>query len=157
MLAIRLVAAVAFHVVPTRKTTSEIFHITFTSCVHQTIAVSTSIAPATGSFLDRQQGRMLPVSIWIVQVPVISAQRQGVSGSEGGMLAAVDLISAVVELDDLVESVDWLVALGGGQPGGNSSFSWVSLSLSSCFLAKVFTSFGYGWAHSRMRVLLVWL
>eukprot|EP00978_Attheya_sp_CCMP212_P019728 scaffold55554_cov58-Attheya_sp.AAC.1 len=49
--------AVAFYVVPTRKTTNEIFHMTFTSCVHQTMAVSTSIAPATGSFLDRQQGR----------------------------------------------------------------------------------------------------
>jgi hypothetical protein len=50
------------------------------------------------------------------------------SGSERGMLAAVDLISAAVELDDLVESVELLVALGGGQSGGNSSFSRLSLS-----------------------------
>jgi hypothetical protein len=74
-----------------------------------------------------------------------------VSGFEGGMLAAVDLVSAAVELDDLVESVNLLVALGGGQSGGNLSFS---LSLSSCFLAKVFTSFGFGWTHL-MRVILV--
>ena len=67
-------------------------------------------------------------------------------------MAAVDLVSAAVELDDLVESVNLLVALGGGQSGGNLSLS--RLSLSSCFLAKVFTSFGFGWAHL-MRVLLV--
>eukprot|EP00978_Attheya_sp_CCMP212_P025013 scaffold79600_cov65-Attheya_sp.AAC.3 len=76
---------------------------------------------------------------------------RGVSGSEGGMLAKVDLVSVAVELDDLVESVELLAALGGGQSGGNSSLSW--LSLSSCFLAKVFASFGYRWAYS-MRVLL---
>eukprot|EP00978_Attheya_sp_CCMP212_P027835 scaffold94183_cov43-Attheya_sp.AAC.1 len=94
------------------------------------MAVSTSIALATGSFLDRQQGRTLPISIRIVWVAEILAQRLGMSsGSEGGMLAAVDLISAAVELDDIVESVELLVALGGGQS------------------AKVFTSFGYGWAH----------
>ena len=41
----------------------------------------------------------------------------------------VDLVSAAVELDDLVESVELLVALaGGGQLGGNLSFSWLSLS-----------------------------
>jgi hypothetical protein len=51
-----------------------------------------------------------------------------VSGFEGGMLAAVDLVSAAVELDDLVESVNLLVALGGGQSGGNLSFSRLSLS-----------------------------
>eukprot|EP00978_Attheya_sp_CCMP212_P041244 scaffold234002_cov24-Attheya_sp.AAC.1 len=39
--------AVAFYVVPTRKTTNEIFYMT-------------SIAPGTGSFLDRQQGRTRP-------------------------------------------------------------------------------------------------
>ena len=50
------------------------------------------------------------------------------SSSEGGMSAAVDLVSAAVELDDLVESVELLVALGGGQSGGNSSFSRLSLS-----------------------------
>eukprot|EP00978_Attheya_sp_CCMP212_P014441 scaffold36809_cov43-Attheya_sp.AAC.1 len=44
------------------------------------------------------------------------------------MLVAVDLISVAVELDDLVESVELLVALGGGQLGGNSSFSRLSLS-----------------------------
>eukprot|EP00978_Attheya_sp_CCMP212_P020624 scaffold59225_cov26-Attheya_sp.AAC.1 len=92
------------------------------------MAVLTSIAPATESFLDRQQGRTLPIFIRIVPVADILAQRLGLSGSEGGMLAAVDLISAVVELDDLVESVDLLVALGGGQSGGNSSFSRFSLS-----------------------------
>jgi hypothetical protein len=32
----------------------------------------------------------------------------------------VDLVSAVVELDDLVESVKLLVALGGGPSGGIS-------------------------------------
>eukprot|EP00978_Attheya_sp_CCMP212_P020543 scaffold58951_cov50-Attheya_sp.AAC.2 len=92
------------------------------------MAVLTSIAPATGSFLDRQQGRTLPISIRIVRVAEISAQRLGMSGSEGGMLAAVDLISAAVELDDLVESVELFVAFGGGQSGGNSSFSRLSLS-----------------------------
>jgi hypothetical protein len=51
-----------------------------------------------------------------------------VSCFEGGMLAAVDLVSAAVELDDLVESVNLLVALGGGQSGGNLSFSRLSLS-----------------------------
>jgi hypothetical protein len=38
--------------------------------------------------------------------------------------------------------VELLVALGGGQLGGNLSFSQLH-----------FTSFGYGWAHL-MRVLL---
>eukprot|EP00978_Attheya_sp_CCMP212_P022257 scaffold66137_cov65-Attheya_sp.AAC.2 len=125
------------------------FHITFTSCIHQTIAVSTSIALATGSFLDHQQGRTLPASIWIVWVVATLAKIQG------GMLAVVDLVSAAVELDDLVESVELLVALGGGQSGGNLSFSLLSLSLSSCFLAKVFTSFGYRWAHLILVLLVV--
>jgi hypothetical protein len=44
------------------------------------------------------------------------------------MLAAVDLVSAAVELDDLMESVELLVALGGEQSGGNSSFSRLFLS-----------------------------
>jgi hypothetical protein len=83
-----------------------------------------------------------------------SITNQVVSISEGGMLVAVDLVSVAVELDDLVESVELLVALGGGQSGSNSSFSRLSLSLSSCSLAKVFASFGYGWAHS-MWVLVV--
>eukprot|EP00978_Attheya_sp_CCMP212_P007746 scaffold18037_cov60-Attheya_sp.AAC.1 len=76
------------------------------------MVVLTSIVPATSSFVDWQQGRMLHVSIRIVRVTAISAQRQG------GMLAmmVMDLISAVVELGDLVlESVGLLVALGGGQ------------------------------------------
>eukprot|EP00978_Attheya_sp_CCMP212_P030194 scaffold110181_cov41-Attheya_sp.AAC.1 len=60
-----------------------------------------------------------------------SITNRGVSGSEGGMLAVADLISAAVELDDLVESVELLVALGGGQSGGNLSFSrLLALSLS---------------------------
>eukprot|EP00978_Attheya_sp_CCMP212_P043298 scaffold280075_cov31-Attheya_sp.AAC.1 len=92
------------------------------------MAVSTSIAPATGSFLDWQQGRTLPISIRIVRVAELSAQRLGMSGSEGGMLAVVDLISAAVELDDLMELVELLVALGGEQSGGNSSFSRLSPS-----------------------------
>jgi hypothetical protein len=41
------------------------------------MAVSTSIAPVTGSFLDRQQGWMLPASIQIVQVAAILARRKG--------------------------------------------------------------------------------
>jgi hypothetical protein len=57
-----------------------------------------------------------------------SITNRGVSGSEGGMLAAVDLVSAAVELDDLMESVELLVALGGEQSGGNSSFSRLFLS-----------------------------
>jgi hypothetical protein len=40
-------------------------------------AVLTLIEPATGSFLDRQQGRTLPASIKIVRVAAISARRQG--------------------------------------------------------------------------------
>eukprot|EP00978_Attheya_sp_CCMP212_P037334 scaffold175132_cov65-Attheya_sp.AAC.1 len=41
------------------------------------MVVSTLIAPATGSFLDRQQGRMLPpVSKKIIRVVQISEQRQ---------------------------------------------------------------------------------
>eukprot|EP00978_Attheya_sp_CCMP212_P015905 scaffold41187_cov43-Attheya_sp.AAC.1 len=73
------------------------------------MAMSTSIAPATGSFLDRQQGQTLPASIRIIWFADILARRQG------GMLATVDLVSVVVELDDLVESMELLVALGGGQ------------------------------------------
>jgi hypothetical protein len=42
------------------------------------MAVSSLIAPSTGSFLDWQQSQMLPdVSIWIVWVAVILEQRQG--------------------------------------------------------------------------------
>eukprot|EP00978_Attheya_sp_CCMP212_P022610 scaffold67693_cov45-Attheya_sp.AAC.2 len=85
------------------------------------MAVLTSIAPATGSFLDRQQSWMLPASTRIIRVAVILTQRQG------GKLAAVDLVSAAVELDDLVESVELLVGLGGGQSGGNSPFSQLLL------------------------------
>eukprot|EP00978_Attheya_sp_CCMP212_P016153 scaffold42043_cov73-Attheya_sp.AAC.5 len=127
------------------------------------MAVSTSIAPATSSFLwmGSKVGRSLHPyrssgwrKFWREGKFRNSITTQGVSGSEGGMLTKVDIVSAAVELDDLVESVELLVALGGGQSGGNSSFSRLSLSLSSYFLAKVFTSFVYdGWAHS-MRVLL---
>eukprot|EP00978_Attheya_sp_CCMP212_P008317 scaffold19579_cov52-Attheya_sp.AAC.1 len=77
------------------------------------------------------------------------------SGSEGGMLAVVDLLSTVVELDDLMESVELLVALGGGQSGGNSSFSWLS-ALSQLFLFSQGSSCGSNAGFlSQKRWLLV--
>ena len=61
-------------------------------------------------------------------------------------MAAVDLVSAAVELDDLVESVNLLVALGGGQSGGNLSFSLsLSLSLSLSQLLLFSQGFHFIW------------
>jgi len=57
-----------------------------------------------------------------------SITNRGVSSSKGGMSVAVDFVSGAIELNDLVESVELLVALGGGQSGGNLSFSRLSLS-----------------------------
>jgi hypothetical protein len=64
------------------------------------------------------------------------------------MLTAVDLVSAAVELDDLLmESVELLVALGGGQSGGNSSFSH-RLSLSQLLLFSQSFHFIWIWMGS---------
>eukprot|EP00978_Attheya_sp_CCMP212_P020135 scaffold57237_cov51-Attheya_sp.AAC.1 len=78
-----------------------------------------------------------------------SITTRGMSGSEGGMLAMVNLVSAAVELDDLVESVELLVAaLGGGQTVGWQFVLFLALSLSQLLLFSQGFHFLWIWMGS---------